>query len=370
MKVQKIITQGKKRYILLDNNYEVVDAVKRYLKFLDSKGKSPNTLKNYAFHLKTYFEYLDLIGMRYDEIGSSNENRIVDVFSDFVGWLSNGYAYDEKISYLNPPKDKRCAKTVNIIMDVVLGFYDYLAQNKELEWLNVYKTQRSNSLFKGFLYEMSSKNRMIRKNIFHKRETNKRLAYITRAEYKKMLEYCKLQRDKLLLALMFEGGLRIGEALGLHIMDVDVWENRINIVPRDMLENDVRVKNEAEGSLYMPTYVMDLMTAYLLSEADGNITDFLFVNLFGRNSGNAMRPITVNKLFERLSRKIGRKITPHMCRHGHATELHEAGWDLIDIKDCLRHRQIQTTIRYTHTSDEYKRQQIKDFYEKRGLNFE
>ena len=211
MKVQKIITQGKTRYILLDNNYGVVDVVKRYLKFLDSMGKSPNTHKNYAFHLKTYFEYLVLAGMKYNEIGDTDKYAIVDVLSDFVGWLSNGHAFDEKISYLNPPKDKRCAKTVNIIMDVILGFYDYLAQNKEFEWLDVYKTQRRNSLFKSFLYEMSSKNRMVRKNIFHKRETNKRLEYITRAEYKKMLECCRLQRDKLLLALMFEGGLRIGE---------------------------------------------------------------------------------------------------------------------------------------------------------------
>lgn len=56
MKVQEVNTNKGIRYILLDDKFKVVDEVKRFLKYLDNNGKSPNTLKNYAFHLKTYYE--------------------------------------------------------------------------------------------------------------------------------------------------------------------------------------------------------------------------------------------------------------------------------------------------------------------------
>ena len=48
MKVQKVIVEEKPYplYILLDKNIEVVEPVKRYIKYLDNTGKAPNTIKH------------------------------------------------------------------------------------------------------------------------------------------------------------------------------------------------------------------------------------------------------------------------------------------------------------------------------------
>lgn len=42
--------------------------------------------------------------------------------------------------------------------------------------------------------------------------------------------------------LMYEGGLRIGEALSLRIEDISTWDNQINIRPRDHNENGAYIK--------------------------------------------------------------------------------------------------------------------------------
>ena len=51
MKVQSILTQRGTRYILLDDEYNPVTDVNKYLKYLDNIGRSPNTQRSYAYNL-------------------------------------------------------------------------------------------------------------------------------------------------------------------------------------------------------------------------------------------------------------------------------------------------------------------------------
>jgi hypothetical protein len=48
MKVQEVLTKRGYRFIVLDNDYNVILPVKSFLKYLDNKDKKENTLKNYA----------------------------------------------------------------------------------------------------------------------------------------------------------------------------------------------------------------------------------------------------------------------------------------------------------------------------------
>ena len=86
----------------------------------------------------------------------------------------------------------------------------------------------------------------------------------------------------------------------------------------------------------------------------------------GPHKGKAMKEVTIHKLFYRLSSECGIKVTPHMLSHSHATELIEVGgWDPVDVKERLRHRQIQTTINtYVHLSDKYKKKKFNEFQSK------
>lgn len=369
MKVQDINTYRGIRYILLDNEYKPIDTVRRYLKFLDNTGKSPNTLKNYAYHLKIYFEYLSIIGVSYDELNTKDGSNAIELFSDFIAWLQYPDYLDKKVVPMIPQDVKRSNKTINIIMNTVLGFYDYLAKNNEIKELELYKIQRSNPKFKSFLYELVGNKKLIKKSLLKKIIDEPNLEYLTRYEYDLIFNLCNNTRDKVIVSLMFEGGLRLGEVLGIHIEDIDIWDNKITIVPRENLENGARVKNQAKEIVFLPDYVMDLLSDYILNELDKYDTDFLLINLNGKNKGIPMKAITVQKLFERFSKNLNRNIHPHMCRHGHATELLEAGWELIDIKERLRHKNINSTSIYAHFADEYKKEQIRKFYKSKDIKF-
>ena len=105
---------------------------------------------------------------------------------------------------------------------------------------------------------------------------------------------------------------------------------------------------------------------YIDKEYLENDNDYIFVNLKGPHKGKAMKEVTIHKLFYRLSSECGIKVTPHMLSHSHATELIEVGgWDPVDVKERLRHRQIQTTINtYVHLSDKYKKKKFNEFQSK------
>ena len=367
MKVQKIdIGNNEYRYLLLDNEFNVVEPVKRYLKFLDNSDKAENTLKNYAYHLKAYFDYLDEIGIAFDDISSEGNNPI-EMLGNFASWLEMPTILNDKVSYLTSPEPKRSNQTINLIIIAVLGFYEFLSRGNELPELDVYKEQRMNPQFKKFLHELVPNANKIRKNILHRKTEQKEVEAITREQYNQLLEHCYTIRDKALIAILFEGGLRLSEALGLFIEDVEPFNNKIKIQPRMNLENGATVKNKAKGELYVPPYVMKYITDYIVEELVDIDTNFLFVNLRGKNKGKPMRPITIQKLFERLSKKVGFYVHPHMCRHGHGTELIESGWDIVEIKERLRHTHVQSTTVYTHLSDEHKKKKIKELYKEKGI---
>lgn len=169
MKVQKIdIGNNQYRYLLLDNEFNVIEPVKRYLKFLDNKDMAENTMKNYSYHLKAYFEYLNEIRLSYDEISSEGNNPI-EILGNFASWLENPTIINDKMSYLSPPEAQRSNQTINLIIIAVLGFYEFLARGNELTELDVYKEQRMNPQFKSFLHELIPNSNLIRKNILHRK---------------------------------------------------------------------------------------------------------------------------------------------------------------------------------------------------------
>ncbi|MBI6001206.1 tyrosine-type recombinase/integrase [Clostridium perfringens] len=369
IKVQEINTSKGLRYILLDDEYMVVDEVKRFLKFLDTNGKSPNTLKNYAYHLKTYYEYMNKNNIPIKDLCNNKDKGPIDILSGFMLYLQYPSIADKIIS-INGEQAVRSDATVNIIMDTVLSFYQYLSKNNELEELDIYKNQRSNTKFKSFLHELVSNKTEMSKSIFKKKIITKEFEYITRKQFNELFFACNTERDRLLLALLYEGGLRINEALGMHLEDISQLEdNIIHIVSRENNENGARVKNHAEGIIKVPNYIVDMILDYINNDILQYDSNFLFLNLRGPNKGSPLKVGSVEDLFKRLSKKVGYKVHPHMLRHGFATEKLELGWSLEDISMYLRHKNIQSTQIYAHYSDMLKTEKIRTFLDVNKLEY-
>lgn len=360
MKVQKISTEYGDRYLLLDDKFEKIDEANRFLNYLDICGKSPNTLRSYALNLKLYYEYMSRKQYTVKEVFDNKENKPVDILCGFMFWLQYPDASSGTLN-LQGEKCKRSNRTVNTIMSTVLSFYQYLASNNEISEVSTYKIQKSTLHYKSFLFEMMHHNTITLQSILRKPEPPLKVEAISRNQYNIIFSICNNYRDKLLVALMFEGGLRISETIGLHLEDLsEIEDGIIHIVPRENNENHARVKNYAAGIIKVPDYIIDLILLYLDERSEYN-SEYLFLAFSGKNKGKALDADAVEKKFSRIRKKSGFNVTPHMLRHGFATEKLEAGWQMVDIQAYLRHKNISSTQIYANYSNELKKEIMRNF---------
>lgn len=133
MRVTTIKTKdNKERYMLFNSDDNSIDVVNKYLKYKDSYGSARNTLKTYCYHLKLYFEYLEQAKLDYLNVN-------IDSMANFLHWLKNPSGSINSF-HLKPVESKRSAKSINIIISVVLDFYDYLMRNSFYEGENIRTT--------------------------------------------------------------------------------------------------------------------------------------------------------------------------------------------------------------------------------------
>ncbi|HBG5277820.1 TPA: tyrosine-type recombinase/integrase [Clostridioides difficile] len=353
MKVQEVkLDNNQIRYLLVDENGLPIIPVARYLKYIDSSEKSFNTQKTYAYSLKLYFEYLQEIDIDYRKVN-------INMLSGFVVWLRNPYE-NSKVVTLKSTKAKRTEKTVNLTITVVTNFYDYLYRTEEINNDMVDKLMKQvftgrHKYYKDFLYHVN-KAKASSKNILKVKEPRRKVKILTKEEIQKVYDATTNIRDEFLIKLLFETGLRIGEALSLFIEDILFDHNkghRIKLVNRGELSNRASLKT-GEREIHVSQELIDFFDDYaydILDELEID-TNFIFVKLRGKNKGQPLEYQDVSDLFKRLKQKTGIDVHAHLLRHTHATIYYQTTKDIKQVQERLGHRQIQTTMNmYLHPSD-------------------
>jgi integrase/recombinase XerD len=151
-------------------------------------------------------------------------------------------------------------------------------------------------------------------------------------------------RDRALLELMYDAGLRVSELVGLTAGSFDLEAGFVRIFGKGRKERLVPLGEPAFERLR--DYLERARPALL----GGRRTERLFVSRLGRGITRQ----TVWKMVRRhlLAAGITRSVTPHTLRHSFATHLLENGADLRSVQMLLGHADISTTQIYTHVSRE------------------
>lgn len=149
------------------------------------------------------------------------------------------------------------------------------------------------------------------------------------------------KRDRLLFSLVFETGLRISEALGIHIEDLALErdDERLSVLGKGNRRRTVLLDDPA---------LVAQLRAYL------KLTGFRTGPLFRAEKngrGGALRYRSVQELWAKYCERAGVTATIHELRHGHAQELVNGGVSLATIRKRLGYRHIASTMRYAEQAD-------------------
>lgn len=358
MKVQRIRgPDGKESWIVLDDDFRPVREISLYVTYLVSLERSPNTIQSYARSLKLFWDFLAYEGLLWSDI-------TLEKVADFIVWLRRP---DPGVLSIERQEAKRTEGTINNILSAVYGFYDFhhrLGNVRDLEGFGaqVFRGRR----YKSFLHHVT-KGKPVQSRLLRLKAPKKKPLTLSQEEVEALVNACKRYRDKFLLCLMYQTGMRVGQALGLRHSDIRSWDNEIIVVPRTNNANKVRAKTRESYKLHVHKDLMALYAEYLLREYPEDLdSDYVFINIWDGKIGRPMSQRLVNHLFERLSKKTGIKAHPHMLRHTHATELLRSGWDAAYVQRRLGHADPQTTINtYIHLSDEDLKLAYQEYLEAR-----
>ena len=159
-------------------------------------------------------------------------------------------------------------------------------------------------------------------------------------------------RDAAMLEVIYSGGIRISEAVGLSIGDVDLFSGVMKVRGKGKKERLCGLGGPAERAL------RKYMVARRMRTSNERRGAPLFVN----RDGQRLTARSFQRNFKLYLREAGLPLdmTPHKLRHSFATHLLDAGADLRSVQELLGHENLSTTQIYTHISAE----RLKSVYNK------
>lgn len=360
MQVQRVLVSGSplESWTVLDD-HGVIEPVERFLAYLTDVERSPNTLKAYAHDLKDWFVFLRHRGIDWRQVGLEN-------VGEFVAWLRLPPAGRAAGVTLLPSAAHHCGpSTVNRKLAAVGGLYVFHSRHGVPlgDLVTEFETVRHRRTgWRPFLAHLAG-DRPQRRRTVKLREPKRLPTVLPAVKAQAVLDACTRLRDRFLFVLLWESGIRIGEALGLRHEDIAVAEGELTI-RRRVNANRARAKSVSPRTIPIGADVVRLYGDYLHEEYGDLDSDYVFVNLWAGTHGRPMSYAGVYDLVQRLRRNTGVDFDPHWFRHTYATRLLRAGTPVEVISSLLGHASVATTIDvYGHLSVEDARRAL----EKAGL---
>ena len=304
----------------------ISDLIEDFLEHLEVEaGRSKKTVENYRLYLERFLELSQ-------EIIGKDDLKADDITKELVR------KYRLKLNRFGSDNGGEDLKAITqaYYLIALRGFLKYLAKRD----------------IKSLSPELIELPHVIRKQV----------TFLHFDEVEDMLNQIDLStesglRDRAIIELLYSGGLRVSELVGLN-------RDSINLERREFM---IRGKGGKDRPIFISRSAADRVQDYLDARSDSLPALFLN-NSYNQQSvdtsGNYRRMTarSIERIVEKYARMAGitKHVSPHTLRHSFATDLLMNGADIRSVQSLLGHADVSTTQIYTHVTDAH----LKDVHEK------
>ena len=278
--------------------------IKEWLKYADVSEKS---IKTYNKAIRRFFDYINI------------QSIIAPTAEDVYNWRES------------LKSENKSSATINLYLTSCKLFFKFLKQQ------NIYDIDVSRVKACKITNE-------------HKRDA------LTANQGKKVLQSFDTNtlqglRDKAMTALMMTCGLRTIEVSRANVSDL------MTSYGRTVLYVQGKGRTQKSECVMIPAQVESIIYQYLKARGEIKENAPLFAGIGNRNKGGRLTTDTISRIVKAAFKATGlnnKRLTAHSLRHSAATSMLLAGVDLTQVQAVLRHKNINTTLIYSHHIDRLK----------------
>lgn len=229
----------------------------------------------------------------------------------------------------------------SVIDEMYFNFEDNNMSNNSIHQIHL--------IFRAAL-EIARKQRLISENVADYANPPKQKLVrgqgATLDQLKLVLQEIKCEKWQIITLLFAFSSRRRGEIAALKLEQIN-WTNQTILFDRNLQSNSflgIYEKDTKSGIHcldYFPALLMDRLRLYCIRNKIQSGYVFL-----GKNGASPMRPDAYTRYYNRLGKRLGFNLSPHMWRHMVATTLYEQDVSDNDICVKLGHSDVTITRRF------------------------
>lgn len=344
MRVVRHRSGSSEGFELVDDDGSADPLAASFAAALIGRGCSPHTVAAYLYDLRSFYRFLTEADLT---LATFRVAHSVELLA-WLGRLSSPRA--RLTAFPAAVRTTLSPTSINRTMAAISSFFDHLAL-ADLAGVDANPLATTQELARGGIARRRARGARRLKRVERVPRP------LSREQVTALLEVVDRLRDRAMMLVMLQGGLRPGEVLNLQLDDIEYGRRRVTIRHRTDHPRGVRTKSRTERVVDIhEREALEVISHYVANERprDAPTRHVFLVCGKGKGATNALTYAALAKMFRRRCADAGLDepwITPHALRHTHATWLWESGMRELALQKRLGHVSFESTRTYTRVSD-------------------
>ncbi|NFH01593.1 recombinase XerC [Clostridium botulinum] len=296
---------------------------------LNIKGKSLNTVNGYNVDLKMFFSFYKLHKEK-KSLDTISDINITKISIEDIRKITLGELYDF-INYL--VKKGNCANTRNRKIATLKSYFRFLKKKKYIE----------ENIAEDLEKAKIAKRKPICLNIEQIQQVFNSLDKNNKNYY----------RDKCILSILFNTGVRVGELRNIKIFDIN--NNKLRVVGKGDKEREIYLNRKCINDI---NEYLDIRKKF---EIKKEAEEFLLISEPGCHLSKSMIEFIVKKHYK-LAGLENEGFVTHSARHSVGTSIYHKTNSILAVAEVLGHEDVNTSRIYVTLEEDKMNDIMENIY--------